>query len=205
MASRQYIGARYVPILLGEWNNKIAYESLSIVTYMGNSFTSKKAVPVGIDISNNEYWVNTGNYNAQVEAYRQEVEQLNDTFSTDIDTINSALDKIGIVKEYANLNTTLNDMTEASNFNSYTVEEDGIYYISANLFGAKNTESRTLIGVQKNNIAITCEHNGTGYYGVETSHIYDCKKGDTISGRFFNSVGITTETNNLISQIIRLK
>lgn len=72
LINRQYVGARYVPKIMGEWNKALQYEALSIVTYLGNSFTSKVAVPVNIDITNTDYWVNTGNYNAQVEAYREE-------------------------------------------------------------------------------------------------------------------------------------
>ena len=68
-----YVGHRYVPLIMGEWDNSIQYEGLSIVTYQGTSYTSKKRVPVGIDILNEEYWTVTGNYNAQVEHYRQEV------------------------------------------------------------------------------------------------------------------------------------
>lgn len=71
-----YIGNRYVPIIVGEWDKNRAYESLSIVTYSGTSYTSTKNVPVGIEISNTEFWVMTGNYNAQVEEYRKETEAL---------------------------------------------------------------------------------------------------------------------------------
>lgn len=73
MATRQYIGARYVPKFSDpiEWNNERSYEALTIVTYLNNSYTSKKPVPVGVDITNKEYWALTGNYNSQVEEYRQ--------------------------------------------------------------------------------------------------------------------------------------
>lgn len=77
--TRQYIGARYVPKFFenpdgsNNWLNNVAYEPLTIVSYAGNSFTSKKPVPTGIDISNTEYWVSTGIYNTQVEEYRKEV------------------------------------------------------------------------------------------------------------------------------------
>lgn len=74
--SKKYVGKRYVPKVMGEWNILTPYESLCIVTHDGASYTSKKDVPVGIDISNESYWVITGNYNAQVEGYRQEVDQL---------------------------------------------------------------------------------------------------------------------------------
>lgn len=76
LINRQYVGARYVPKIMGEWNKALQYEALSIVTYMGNSFTSKVPVPTNIDITNEVYWVNTGNYNAQVEGYRQEVNKI---------------------------------------------------------------------------------------------------------------------------------
>lgn len=76
LINRQYVGARYVPKIMGEWNKALQYEALSVVTYMGNSFTSKVPVPANVDISNETYWVNTGNYNAQVEAYRQETAQV---------------------------------------------------------------------------------------------------------------------------------
>ena len=79
MAYRQYIGSRYVPIFgrkgenTYEWDNSAPYEPLTVVMHQGNSFTSVQYVPTGIDINNHNYWAETGNYNAQVEQYRQEV------------------------------------------------------------------------------------------------------------------------------------
>lgn len=70
-----YVGHRYVPKIMGEWDKQETYEGLSIVTNKGTSYTSKKRVPIGIDILDEEYWVVTGNYNAQVENYRQEVRE----------------------------------------------------------------------------------------------------------------------------------
>lgn len=76
-----YVGARYVPILDGEWDSQKKYEPLTIVTYQGNSYTSRTYVPAGIDINNVEYWVVTGNYNAQVEEYHQEVVRLTNEYN----------------------------------------------------------------------------------------------------------------------------
>lgn len=72
---RQYVGARYVPVFADplEWSDTIGYEPLTVVLHEGNSYTSRQSVPVGIDIGNTTYWAETGNYNAQIEAYRQEV------------------------------------------------------------------------------------------------------------------------------------
>lgn len=73
-----YVGARYVPVFSevnnGVWTNTVEYEPLTIVMYNGNSYTSKTYVPVGIDINNTTYWAPTGNYNAQIEQYRQETQ-----------------------------------------------------------------------------------------------------------------------------------
>lgn len=68
-----YIGNRYVPKLEGEWNQLKEYEGLSIVTLNGNSYTSKKMVPQGVAITNEEYWVKTGDYNVQVEEFKNEL------------------------------------------------------------------------------------------------------------------------------------
>lgn len=95
LINRQYVGARYVPKVMGEWNKALQYEALSIVTYAGNSFTSKVPVPANIDISNKTYWVNTGNYNAQVEAYRQQTSQLENHLNSEIiDRKNDTKDNI---------------------------------------------------------------------------------------------------------------
>lgn len=74
----QYIGSRYVPIFADpiEWDIHRSYESLTIVTHDGESYTSKCNVGPGIDITNTRYWAKTGAYNAQVEQYRSEVKDL---------------------------------------------------------------------------------------------------------------------------------
>lgn len=76
MTVKQVIGARYVPLFSEpiDWDNAKTYEPLTIVYYGGNSYTSKQAVPKGIDITNTDYWALTGNYNAQIEQYRKEVQ-----------------------------------------------------------------------------------------------------------------------------------
>lgn len=84
-----YIGHRYVPKIMGEWNQTTSYEGLSIVTHEGNSWTSKKRVPVGVAISNEEYWASTGNYNAQIEEYRKTVNE----FEANIASVTSETEK----------------------------------------------------------------------------------------------------------------
>lgn len=79
VGTRQYIGARYVPMFGRqgeesiEWDNSAPYEPLTIVLYQGNSYTSRTYVPTGALLTDTRYWVETGNYSGQIEAYREEV------------------------------------------------------------------------------------------------------------------------------------
>lgn len=88
MSVSQYIGARYVtkfadPI---EWSSTKSYEALTVVQFEGDSYVSKQAVPIGVDISNTKYWLHWADYNAQIEQYRQElintVEQIESLINT---------------------------------------------------------------------------------------------------------------------------
>ena len=91
---KEYIGARYIPIFFddgtgsAEWRSTFEYEPLTIVLHEGNSYTSRQYVPAGIAITNTAYWLQTGNWNSQIEAYRQEVRQ----FSDAIDKAQAAAD-----------------------------------------------------------------------------------------------------------------
>ena len=91
MTVTQVLGAKVQPTFAdpAEWNNTRTYAPLTIVLHEGNSFTSKQYVPIGIDITNTDFWAETGNYNAQIEVYRKEVKNL-DSFvnETIVPTIN---------------------------------------------------------------------------------------------------------------------
>lgn len=99
MATREYIGSRYVPEFgrHGEesiaWDDSAPYEPLTIVLYQGNSYTSRQYVPAGVPITNETYWAETGNFNAQVEAYRSEVQG----FDSRIDALETPIDKILVI------------------------------------------------------------------------------------------------------------
>lgn len=87
-----YVGMRYVPLFDGDWNSEKDYEPLTVVNLDGNSYTSKTFVPAGMNpVGNTDYWAETGNYNAQIEAYRQEVLQYNGRIQANADAI-TALD-----------------------------------------------------------------------------------------------------------------
>lgn len=73
---RQYIGARYVPKFADPilHDSTRSYEALEMVqNAIGDSFTSKKPVPIGVALTNSEYWVQTGNFNSQLSLLQSEV------------------------------------------------------------------------------------------------------------------------------------
>lgn len=92
MATNQYVGARYVPLFAepAQWDKNKQYEPLTIVMHEGNSYTSRQFVPTGIEVTNDAFWALTGNYNAQVEQYRQEVTAYDARITTAQSTADSA-------------------------------------------------------------------------------------------------------------------
>lgn len=118
MAYRQYIGARYVPKLVGAWQANTFYEGLSIVTDNNVSYTSKKPVPatVGAPAENPEYWVATGNYNAQMAQILEEVGDL----TTDVDNLSTNVGNLSTDVE--NLSTRVDNISSnLSNKNLFVV------------------------------------------------------------------------------------
>lgn len=113
MATKQYIGSRYVPIFADpiEWDKTLTYEPLTIVIHQGSSYTSRQYVPSGVDITDDTYWALTGNYNAQVEQYRREVASKLDTVAHD-DTLKGSGTKKDPIT--INLNHT-NQMRDGGN------------------------------------------------------------------------------------------
>lgn len=109
----QYIGSRYVPIFADpiEWDIHRSYESLTIVTHDGESYTSKCNVGPGIDITNTRYWAKTGAYNAQVEQYKNEVKDLSSQVS-------------GFASDNAEFREKINQFTKDNAEMKNTVAED---------------------------------------------------------------------------------
>lgn len=108
MATRQYIGARYVPQFADpiEWNIDSSYDALTMVTNLNNCYISKKAVPRGIALNNSEYWVTTGQYNAYLEQLNQGLTNANNRISN-LDTEFNGLN--GEVENIKTQNTQFNE------------------------------------------------------------------------------------------------
>lgn len=76
MATLQYIGARYIPIVDGEWIATKDYEPLTIVTYNGTSYISKITVPRGTLPTDSTFWLNNGSRDAYIIALQNQTATL---------------------------------------------------------------------------------------------------------------------------------
>ena len=165
MSVTQYIGARYVPLFADPiaWDITQQYEPLTIVYYQGNSYTSKQAVPANIDISNTDYWALTGNYNAQIEQYRAEVQTYDNRITANT-TSNTAQDAQLAGTSSSGLKTLID-----ANTNSNTNQD-------AQLAGTVTSGLKTLIDGNATDIdaleaadtAITAQLAGTSSSGLKT-------------------------------------
>ena len=90
MATRQYIGARYVIKVYenslnpasSDWEASVNYEPLTLVTFNYGSYLSKKVVPasVGNPADNPSYWTQTGFYNGQIAQLQEYDDRLDKQF-----------------------------------------------------------------------------------------------------------------------------
>lgn len=102
--NRQYIGARYVPKFFegesgsSEWVSGLTYEAMIIVTYLGNTFVSKKPVPsnIGAPNLNRDYWANMsflGGYD-ELKSKVEDLDELTTALSESIESINDNISDI---------------------------------------------------------------------------------------------------------------
>ena len=194
----QYIGSRYVPMFAdpAEWDSTRTYEPLTIVLNGGNSYTSRQFVPVGVNLTNTDYWLETGNFNAQVEAYRQEVITALDKMPTITlaDYLNGASPNGKIVyieKQYNNQEITFNGY---SNF--AIVGSNAIDFVGSSSIKLINCNSITIYNVAfANNITNSLVCNVTDSYNVT---FIDCSMNNIVG----NGIKMTNSTNMPITRNI---
>ena len=96
-ANNIYVGARYIPRIMGEYNNETAYEALDIVTSGGVGYISRQPVPAGTAVTNKDYWAMWGSGNVLIDSLTQRVA----TNENDISSLET-----GLQQTNQNLQTT---------------------------------------------------------------------------------------------------
>ena len=193
-----YVGHRYKPKMFGEWDNSQIYEPLSIVQYQGTSYTSRQYVPVGVEITNEEYWAVTGNYNAQVEQYRQEVRNMQEEVSSKADklfvddALNNINNELNLLTTYlSNFSRDVDDVDDTgkikkalkhANDNLNTLVIDESIEVSESITIPSNIKK--IIGVNKPVITIKTDGNSTGL-------VITCHSDLDILGLIFDGENIT--------------
>lgn len=75
----QYIGARYVPRHMGEWDADTQYGALDVVLYTdGNSYTAKQYPPKGTLPTDGKYWALSAQFNQQLAGLEDDITRINE-------------------------------------------------------------------------------------------------------------------------------
>ena len=109
----RYVGKRIVPKHCGYWDNTNEYEMESVVydRASGNSYISRKTVPVGTDISQTEYWALCSDFNMQMDLLEQHFTATEQRIKADNDATEAAINADNqATKEY--VDSSLEQTTE---------------------------------------------------------------------------------------------
>lgn len=134
MATTQYIGARYVPRHMGEWDSNTQYSSLDVVLYTdGNSYTAKCFPPKGTLPTNDQYWALSAQFNQQLAALDGKVQ------NAENDIIKLFGRSCASVKDYGAVGDGVTDdsaaFIEAVTNNKAVYVPTGKYKVNVNTFG----------------------------------------------------------------------
>lgn len=181
---REYIGARYVPVFANppEWNDTRGYEPLTIVLHKGNSFTSTQYVPTGIDISDTKYWLETGNWNAQIEAYREEVQRFDARITQNANGIKA---NMAAIADEATARTSADTALQQLIESEETERKEADAELRQNLSGAiADVNKRTILSLYKGKNCVWVGDSFTTGVGADP-------RAKRVSTVFCNAMGMT--------------
>lgn len=203
----RYIGARYVPVFAGDWDQTREYEALTVVQYQGDSYTSKMYVPVGIAISNTQYWIKSANFNQQVAAMGSRIDALQGQYDQDIEDLQG--DVQDVQGDITALGTRVDGCLPTSFVtndlpaiikNAFFTEQKGIVFNSVPAKGIRRgtvdaaKSGATFLGV-------------VGCYTVNTDFIAGgamVSQGTTVTGAIYNA-GSQTDNAELLVKCLYVK
>lgn len=92
----EYVGNRIVPTHGGIWNSAKSYEPLVIVYEegTGDSYISRKDVPAGTGLEQEDYWALCARFSEQMELYQEDVDAAVALTNSNKSTLNSRMDTL---------------------------------------------------------------------------------------------------------------
>ena len=103
-----------------QWNRASSYDSLTVVWDDAThaSYASKRPVPQNIELANKFYWLRTADLDAQVEMYRQEVQQFDGRITDIANVLNQKPYIFNNVSDMKKSNLKLNDFVITAHYDN---------------------------------------------------------------------------------------
>ena len=94
-----YVGNRCIMTPEGIWSSTKSYEALSVVSHQptGDGYVSRRAVPTGIDISDDTYWVKMTDFNTQLSTIQAGVEKAEEDAAEALAGVDDKISKTKII------------------------------------------------------------------------------------------------------------
>ena len=211
----QYVGARYVPLFAEplEWSSDREYEPLTIVLNQGNSYTSRQFVPKGVELTNESFWANTGNYNAQVEQYRQEVKTFDGRITANDTAIKKEVQDRATAVTAEKTRATAAEQTLQANIDAEKTRATAAEQtLQANIDAEKTRAEDAEAGIKnsmKKNVVLFGDSWCANSPGIGIGQrIYNLLKGDKTlvgnygsSGAQFGTASMTSTANNTEAEL----
>ena len=199
---------------MGNWDKNKEYENLSVVLASnGDSYTSKKNVPKGIELSNTEYWAISSRFNAQLDVQKQRIDNIvalpsgSTTGDAELTDIRVGADG----KTYPNAGDAVREQVSPLKEDLCDFVQIGRaskYIKDINIYG---TDKKVWISSIRKNyngesgfvIFIEAENKASGYY------IFDSFVTSELTGRYSKAIGsitisLTYDISNLEERITGL-
>lgn len=122
MAIRQYIGARYMPKFMGDYDNTQAYEALSVVDNgIGTSYVSTQPTPAGTPLTNRDYWQVYGSTSGAIINLQNQIDDLREDIERNLLIIGNSYVNKGVCDELKKLFAhSYKKTTDGGGFVTYT-------------------------------------------------------------------------------------
>lgn len=191
MAVTQFIGPRQAPLWADpvEWTSTRAYEPYTFVTHQGDSYCTRQNTPIGIDITNGDYWVKVSDFNAQATAMQHSVLAQIEQNETDMEAM--------LTNGKNSITSAIN--TATTNMNEQVAAVEGVKEEFQTQLG--NVSNITPIVDYLRNKKAVMYGDSTAALGPTYSSMITSLCGMQITNRAISGTAVTSGTNCLLSLI----